>query len=102
MKLLRSEKLWLATVTLFFLLFNAPGVPTYHDAVGLLVHALMTIVPLWVAVYVGLVAMARAWPLRENNDLARDCVDPVDDATRPATSRGADANEEKEGDARDA
>lgn len=54
MKVTRTEKRWLLATLLFFFLYNLPYVPAYGDAKGLILHALLTVLPLWVCVYIGL------------------------------------------------
>lgn len=65
MKLLKVEKIWLIAVGVFYLLYNIPGLPPYNMAVPTLVHALLTVVPLWILVYVGLARVYRAYRLRD-------------------------------------
>lgn len=65
MKVTRTEKWWLLAVCLFFLLYNLPGLPGYQDAHGLIVHALLTVVPLWVCIYVGLFRVLRKYRLKK-------------------------------------
>ena len=50
----RTEKWWLGLVVLFYLLYNLPGVPPFGDAVGALWHGALTLIPLWIVIYVGL------------------------------------------------
>jgi len=50
-----SEYWWLGLVVLFYILYNLPGVPKYGDVGGALRHALLTLVPLWVIIYFGLI-----------------------------------------------
>ncbi len=50
----KTEKWWLALVVLFYLLYNLPGVPPFGDAIGALWHGALTIIPLWIIIYVGL------------------------------------------------
>lgn len=68
MKITRTEKRWLLAVLLFYVLYNLPFVPRYGDARGLLVHAVLTLVPLWASIYVGLVQVFRCRRLREEKD----------------------------------
>lgn len=65
MKLTKAEKIWLALTVLFFILYNLPGVPDYYDAKGLIIHALLTVVPLWICVYVGLFKVLRKYRLKK-------------------------------------
>lgn len=54
MKITKTEKRWLAAVILFFALYNLPFAPDYGDPEGALIHAVLTLVPLWVCIYAGL------------------------------------------------
>lgn len=65
MKLTKIEKRWLGATVLFFVLYNLPGVPAYGDAHGLLLHALLTVLPLWICVYVGLYFVLRKYKLKK-------------------------------------
>ncbi|MDO4491431.1 MAG: hypothetical protein Q4B85_10220 [Lachnospiraceae bacterium] len=58
MKITKTEKNWLIIVTLLFVAYNLPFVPGYDNAVGTLVHGAITLVSLWVAVYVGLLLVS--------------------------------------------
>ncbi len=65
MKITKTEKRWLALTLLFFVLYNIPGVPGYYDVHGLIIHALLTIVPLWCCVYIGLFRVLRQYRLKK-------------------------------------
>lgn len=65
MKITKTEKIWLALTVLFFALYNLPGVPGYNDAKGLIIHGLLTVVPLWICVYVGLFKVLRKYRLKK-------------------------------------
>ena len=65
MKLTKAEIVWLVLTVLFFVLYNLPGVPGYNDEKGLIIHALLTVVPLWICVYVGLVRVLRKYRLKK-------------------------------------
>lgn len=65
MRVTRTEKIWLGLTVLFFALYNLPGIPAYGDARGLLVHALLTVLPLWVCVYAGLFLVFRKIRLKK-------------------------------------
>lgn len=68
MKISTTEKRWLLAVLLFYVLYNLPFVPRYGDARGLLIHAALTLVPLWASIYVGLVRVFRSRRLRSKED----------------------------------
>ena len=65
MKLTKTEKIWLAVVIIFYVCYNLPFVPAYHHPKATLIHAAMTLVPLWIAIYVGLIKVCRIYKLRE-------------------------------------
>lgn len=48
-----------------FVLYNLPGVPAYGNAYGLIVHALVTVLPLWVCIYIGLFRVLRKYRLKK-------------------------------------
>lgn len=63
MKLKKSEKLWLIAVIGFYFLYNIPHFPAYGDTHGTLIHAVLTLIPLWVFVYVGMFKVFSEYPL---------------------------------------
>ena len=65
MKITKTEKIWLALTVIFYVLYNFPGIPGYYDAKGLIVHALLTVLPLWIVVYVGLIRVLRKYRLKK-------------------------------------
>jgi len=65
MKITKTEKIWLAAVIIFYVSYNLPFVPPYGLARATLVHALITLVPLWIAIYVGLVKVCRIYRIRD-------------------------------------
>lgn len=65
MKITKTEIIWLALTVLFYVLYNIPGIPAYNDARGLLIHAALTVVPLWICVYVGLAKVLRKYRLKK-------------------------------------
>lgn len=76
MKFTKTEKVWLAVVVLFYILYNLPMVPSYDSPIGTLVHALLTLVPLWVSVYIGLFKVARTyddWIGKEKDGEEKEC-----------------------------
>lgn len=75
MKLTRTEKIWLALAAVFYLLYNIPGVPAYGDSVGTLVHAALTIIPLWIVVYVGTAKVYRIYRVRDDSPELADGFD---------------------------
>ena len=61
MKITKAEKIWLFLTVLFYGLYNIPGIPAYLDAKGLLIHGALTVIPLWICVYEGLVKVLRKY-----------------------------------------
>lgn len=69
----KKELLWLIGVVLFYVLYNLPMVPKYGDAKGMIIHALVTLVPLWIIVYAGFFAVCKAMPIKdEDSDDSKD------------------------------
>ena len=65
MKITKAEKIWLFLTVLFYVLYNIPGIPAYLDARGLLIHGALTVIPLWICVYVGLFKVLRKYRLKK-------------------------------------
>jgi hypothetical protein len=49
----KTEKWWLGLTVLFYVLYNFPGIPAYGNAQAALWHGALTLIPLWVIIYVG-------------------------------------------------
>ena len=62
----KTEKWWLGLTVLFYALYNLPGVPSYGDARGALIHGALTVIPLWVLAYVGMVTVNKQRVLKDN------------------------------------
>lgn len=65
MNVTKVEKIWLITTIVLFLLYNIPGVPMYGNDNGLLVHGILTVIPLWIVSYVGMTKIYKIYKLRE-------------------------------------
>ena len=65
MKITKAEKIWLFLTVLFYVLYNIPGIPAYLDAKGLLIHGALTVIPLWICVYVSLFKVLRKYRLKK-------------------------------------
>ena len=65
MKITKAEKIWLFLTVLFYVLYNIPGIPAYLDSRGLLIHGALTVIPLWICVYVGLFKVLRKYRLKK-------------------------------------
>lgn len=68
MKLTKTEKIWMIVTTVLYILYNLPGVPPYGEAVPTLVHAALTVLPLWIVVYIGLSRVYKIYKLRDDTD----------------------------------
>lgn len=68
MKLTKTEKIWMIVTTVLYILYNIPGVPPYGEAVPTLVHAALTVLPLWIVVYIGLSRVYKIYKLRDDTD----------------------------------
>ncbi len=67
MKTTKSERLWLIATAIFYILYNIPGVPAMGDAQGMLVHGVLTVVPLWILAYAGMNRVYKVYKLKEQN-----------------------------------
>lgn len=65
MKITKTEKIWLAVVIIFYACYNLPFVPAYGLARATIVHAAVTLIPLWIAIYVGFAKVCRIYRLRD-------------------------------------
>ena len=82
MKITKTEKIWLAVVPLFYIAYNLPFVPAYHDAKGAVIHGILTLIPLWIAIYVGLVKVCRIYKLKDENtaeDISESAAEKEDE-----------------------
>ncbi|ATW25397.1 hypothetical protein [Candidatus Formimonas warabiya] len=72
----KTEKWWLGLMILFYALYNLPGVPPYGTPHGTIIHAVFTVLPLWIISYVGMIMVHRQRRLKENvNALEKDPMD---------------------------
>ena len=65
MKVTRAEKIWLVLAVVFYALYNIPYVPAYGDAVGTIIHGALTVIPLWIVVYVGFSVVCRKYKVKK-------------------------------------
>lgn len=78
MKVTKTEKVWLILTAIFYFLYNLPHFPKYDDAPTAMIHALVTVVPLWVIVYVGLARVQRIYRLKSDETTGTLEEDPRD------------------------
>lgn len=72
MKLTKTEKIWLGTVALFYVLYNLPFFPAYGETIPALLHGALTLIPLWCSIYIGLFRVFREQPLKEKTEKMED------------------------------
>ena len=65
MKITKTEKIWLGAVILFYVCYNLPFVPAYGHAKATIIHAIITLIPLWISIYVGLVKVCKIYRIRD-------------------------------------
>lgn len=68
MKITKIEKIWLIVVIALYACYNLPFVPAYGLAKATLIHATITLIPLWIAIYVGFAKVCRIYKLKDNPD----------------------------------
>lgn len=90
MKITKTEKIWLAAVLIFYIAYNLPFVPAYGDAKGAIIHGVLTLIPLWVAIYVGLVKVCRIYKLKDTENAADNIAEE-----NGAARQSAEEKEEK-------
>ncbi|MBP1764776.1 MAG: hypothetical protein H6Q65_1834 [Firmicutes bacterium] len=64
----KTEKWWLGLVVLFYALYNIPGLPAYGDSGAAIWHGALTIIPLWIISYGGMVVLNRQRKLKPVKD----------------------------------
>ena len=62
----KAEKAWLISVIVWFVLYNLPFVPAYGNAKAAILHGIITLVPLWLSVYIGIFKICKILKLRED------------------------------------
>lgn len=67
MKITKEEKIWFISAAVFFLLYNLPCVPPYGNAAATILHAALTVIPLWICIYVGFVKICRIYRLKDED-----------------------------------
>ena len=68
MKITKTEKIWLAVVIIFYVCYNLPFVPEYNNAPAAIIHGMITLIPLWIAIYVGLFKVCRIYKLKDHGE----------------------------------
>ena len=67
MKITKTEWIWLIIITVLYIAYNLPGVPPYDQPTATLIHAALTVVPIWVITYIFLPKVYRIYKLRNEN-----------------------------------
>ena len=52
MKITKTEGIWLIITTILYIAYNIPGVPPYNQPTAPLIHAALTLLPIWVITYI--------------------------------------------------
>lgn len=81
----RTEKWWLGSVILFYVLYNLPGVPNYHDPKATLIHGALTIIPLWIVTFIGMSVVHKQRKLKHIPEIpaAQDSNNPAKNQAGP-------------------
>lgn len=66
----KTEKWWLGLTVLFYALYNFPGFPAYGDSNTAIWHGLLTVLPLWIVVYGGMIKLNSQRKLRKSPEQA--------------------------------
>jgi len=74
MRVTKTEKIWLIVVTALYMLYNFPGLPAYNETVPMLIHAALTLIPLWAAVYIGMHKVYKVYKLRDTKNESKGDV----------------------------
>ncbi|MEN6414436.1 MAG: hypothetical protein ABFC84_16995 [Veillonellales bacterium] len=61
----RTEKWWLGLIVLFYGLYNFPGFPAYGDSEMAIWHGALTLIPLWIISYGGMIRLNRQRKLKK-------------------------------------
>ena len=64
----KTEKWWFGLVVLFYALYNIPGLPAYGDSNATILHGALTIIPLWIISYGGMVLLNRQRQLKPEKE----------------------------------
>ena len=65
MRVSKGEKIWIILTVIFYVLYNIPGLPAHGDQMGAMIHAILTVGPLWVVVFVGTKLIYKKYPLKD-------------------------------------
>lgn len=68
MKLTKTEKAWLTAVVILYVLYNLPGFPPYGNAKAAIIHGIVTLIPLWISVYIGFFKICKIYRLKKSSD----------------------------------
>lgn len=67
MKLTKAEKIWIAVVVIFYFLYNLPFFPKYYMPKAAILHMIITVIPLWIAIYIGFFKICRGKEKKNSN-----------------------------------
>ena len=67
-KLKKIEALWLISVIVCYLAYNLPFVPSYNNPKGAIIHGIVTLVPLWISVYLGFFQICKRMKIKDKEE----------------------------------
>ena len=65
MKITKTEWIWLLVSAVLYIAYNIPGVPAYEQPVATMIHAAVTVLPLWVISYVFMPKVYKIYKIKE-------------------------------------
>lgn len=68
MKISKTEWIWLIITAVLYIAYNLPGVPAYEQPIPTIIHALVTVLPLWVISYVFLPKVFKMYKIKDKED----------------------------------
>lgn len=68
MKISKTEWIWLIITAVLYIAYNLPGVPAYEQPIATIIHALVTVLPLWVLSYVFLPKVFKMYKIKDKED----------------------------------
>ena len=68
MKIVRTEKIWLASVLFFWVFYKFPGFTTYGSETACIIHGLISFVGTVLSVYIGCKLTEKEYPRIEDEE----------------------------------
>ncbi len=73
MKLTKAEKIWIAAAVIFYFLYNLPFFPKYYMPKVAILHMIITVIPLWIAIYIGFFKICRNAKKNDSKKEDKEC-----------------------------